>query len=81
MPAQSQSPPLLPHLPPPCPGPAEMVEWCGWALAAWPSLPAAAFAAFTFCNLAPRGWRHHLWYKQRFPRYPKSRRAVIPFLW
>lgn len=63
------------------PSRAEMVEWGGWALAAWPSLPAAAFAAFTFFNLAPRGWRHHLWYKQRFPRYPRERRAVIPFLW
>ena len=98
----------------------EIFEWAGWALAAG-SLPAAAFAWFTFCNLAPRGWRHHLWwvgggcgcgwgdaagfprrsplplsattrsrppppplphrYKQRFPRYPPQRRAVIPFVW
>ena len=36
------------------------VEWCGWALVVG-SLPAAAFALFTFCNLAPRGWRHHQW--------------------
>lgn len=59
----------------------QIVEWSGFALAAWPSLPAAAFAFFTFCNLAPRGWRHHQWYQRRFPRYPKSRRAVIPFIW
>lgn len=38
------------------------VEWAGWAVAAYPSLPAVAFAVFTFSNLAPRGWRHHLWY-------------------
>ena len=38
----------------------EIIEWSGWALASW-SLPAAAFAFFTFANLAPRGWRHHLW--------------------
>lgn len=37
------------------------VEWAGWAVAAYPSLPAIAFAVFTFANLAPRGWRHHLW--------------------
>ena len=58
----------------------EILEWAGWALASW-SLPAAAFAVFTFCNLAPRGWRHHQWYRQKFPRYPRGRRAVIPFLW
>lgn len=58
----------------------EIVEWSGWALAS-ASLPAAAFALFTFANLAPRGWRHHVWYRQRFPRYPRHRRAVIPFLW
>lgn len=55
----------------------EMVEWVGWALAAW-SLPTAAFAAFTVANLAPRGWRHHQWYRQRFPNYPRGRRALIP---
>ncbi|KAI7842014.1 hypothetical protein COHA_004215 [Chlorella ohadii] len=58
-----------------------IMEWSGFALAAWPSLPATAFALFTFCNLAPRGWRHHQWYKRRFPRYPKGRRAIIPFVW
>ncbi|KAI8473732.1 MAG: 3-oxo-5-alpha-steroid 4-dehydrogenase-domain-containing protein [Monoraphidium minutum] len=58
----------------------EMLEWAGWALAAW-SAPAAAFAFFVFCNLAPRGWHHHHWYKSKFPRYPKARRAVIPSLW
>lgn len=31
----------------------EIVEWCGWAIASW-SIPAAAFAVFTFANLAPR---------------------------
>lgn len=58
----------------------EMVEWGGWALASW-SLPAAAFAFFTFANLAPRGWHHHQWYLRKFPSYPKHRRAVIPFVW
>ena len=28
----------------------EILEWAGFALACW-SLPAAAFAAFTFCNI------------------------------
>lgn len=58
----------------------EIVEWTGFAIASW-SLPAASFAVFTFANLAPRGYAHHLWYKRQFPRYPKNRRAVIPFVW
>jgi hypothetical protein len=58
----------------------EIVEWAGFALAAR-SLPAAAFAAFTFANLGPRGAAHHAWYIQRFKDYPRRRRAVLPFLW
>jgi 3-oxo-5-alpha-steroid 4-dehydrogenase 1 len=58
----------------------EILEWTGWAIASR-SLPAVAFAIFTFANLAPRGWKHHLWYKRQFKSYPKTRRAVIPFVW
>lgn len=59
---------------------SEMLEWTGFAIAAG-TLPAAAFALFTFCNLAPRGAAHHKWYLTKFDDYPKSRKAVIPFLW
>ncbi|GFH11203.1 steroid 5-alpha-reductase DET2 [Haematococcus lacustris] len=59
---------------------SEILEWCGYALAAR-ALPAAAFAFFAFCNLAPRAWRHHKWYLSKFEDYPKARRAVIPFVW
>jgi hypothetical protein len=31
----------------------EILEWTGFAVACW-SLPAAAFAFYTFCNLGPR---------------------------
>eukprot|EP00735_Rhodelphis_limneticus_P005406 TRINITY_DN17235_c0_g1::TRINITY_DN17235_c0_g1_i1::g.7721::m.7721 TRINITY_DN17235_c0_g1::TRINITY_DN17235_c0_g1_i1::g.7721 ORF type:complete len:270 (+),score=6.48,sp/A5PJS2/S5A1_BOVIN/51.74/4e-82,Steroid_dh/PF02544.11/2.1e-53,DUF1295/PF06966.7/6.2e+03,DUF1295/PF06966.7/2.7e-05,PEMT/PF04191.8/2.6e+03,PEMT/PF04191.8/0.38 TRINITY_DN17235_c0_g1_i1:47-811(+) len=58
----------------------EILEWAGFALAA-SSLHAAAFAFFTFCNIGPRGYQHHKWYHEKFEDYPKSRRAVIPFLW
>ena len=59
----------------------EIVEWAGWALACG-SLPAAAFAAFTFCNIGPRGVQHHEWLKAKFgDKYPRMRKAVIPFLW
>ena len=60
---------------------AEIFEWIGYAIACW-SLPAAAFAFYTFCNIGPRGYRHHQWYQQKFKEnYPTNRKAVIPFLW
>jgi hypothetical protein len=39
----------------------EMVEWIGFAIAAW-SLPAFSFAVWTIANLAPRAFTHHRWY-------------------
>lgn len=56
------------------------MEWFGFALAAW-SLPAFAFAVFTFANIGPRAASHHQWYLKKFPDYPRNRRAVIPFVW
>ena len=59
----------------------EICEWAGFALAAW-SLPAAAFAIFTFCNIGPRGAQHHEWLKEKFgDKYPKNRAAVFPGIW
>lgn len=58
----------------------EILEWAGFAIASW-SLPATAFAIFTFCNIGPRGYQHHLWYKTKFENYPTRRKAVIPFIW
>jgi len=57
----------------------EILEWTGFALAAW-SLPGATFAIWTFCNLAPRAFAHHKWYKAHFKDYPKDRKALIPFV-
>jgi len=59
----------------------EIVEWTGFTFAGW-SLPATAFAFFTFCNIGPRAIQHHEWYQQKFKEdYPKCRKALIPFLW
>ena len=58
----------------------EIVEWLGWAVATW-SLAGLSFAVFTFANLAPRAISHHRWYRERFPDYPRERKALIPFLW
>jgi 3-oxo-5-alpha-steroid 4-dehydrogenase 1 len=57
----------------------ELVEWCGFALATW-SLSALAFAVFTAANLAPRALANHRWYRERFPDYPKERKALVPFV-
>ncbi|XP_071361312.1 3-oxo-5-alpha-steroid 4-dehydrogenase 2a [Trachinotus anak] len=57
----------------------EIVEWCGYAVAAW-SLPTFAFAFFTACSIGPRAYQHHRDYHQKFEDYPHSRKALIPFI-
>jgi steroid 5-alpha reductase family enzyme len=57
----------------------EIVEWLGFAMMTWCS-PALAFALWTIVNLVPRALHHHKWYKETFPDYPKSRKAVFPFV-
>ncbi|KAK3530266.1 hypothetical protein QTP86_022414 [Hemibagrus guttatus] len=54
-------------------------EWCGYAAATW-SLPSFAFAFFTICSIGPRAYHHHRFYLEKFESYPKSRKAVIPFI-
>lgn len=58
----------------------EILEWTGWALFCG-TFASAAFAWFTFANVAPRAASHHRWYQSKFDDYPKSRAAVIPYLW
>ena len=59
----------------------EIVEWLGWAIASNTS-GGWCFAAYTFCNVFPRGVMAHRWYLETFgDAYPKNRRAVIPFVW
>ena len=58
----------------------EIVEWCGYALAAQ-HIGASAFAVFTFCNTGPRAYHHHIWFLSRFRDYPEDRRILIPFIW
>ena len=57
----------------------EILEWCGWAILTW-SLPGLALAFYTIANLAPRAFTNHRWYHEKFPDYPKERRALVPFL-
>ena len=57
----------------------EIIEWSGFALAAF-SLPALGFALYTIANLLPRALAHQQWYRQQFPNYPATRKALIPYL-
>ena len=57
----------------------EMLEWIGWAVLTW-SPAGLSFAVWTIANLAPRAWTHHQWYRQQFADYPRTRRALIPFV-
>ncbi len=57
----------------------EIVEWTGFAIMAC-NFPALSFAVWTAANLIPRALSHHRWYKEYFKDYPKSRKAVVPFV-
>ena len=71
----------------------EWLEWLGFALAASPVPSFASVAAFLetitppflffyseVLLMIPRAYRGHKWYMNKFPDYPKERKAVIPFL-
>jgi len=55
----------------------EIIEWLGWAVLTW-SVAGAVFALWTIANLLPRAFAHHQWYKEKFPDYPKNKKAIIP---
>ncbi|KAJ8365946.1 hypothetical protein SKAU_G00147770 [Synaphobranchus kaupii] len=57
----------------------EIMEWLGYAIATW-SVPALSFAFFTMCSIGPRAYNHHRFYLEKFEDYPKSRKALVPFL-
>ncbi|MCC6794094.1 MAG: DUF1295 domain-containing protein [Candidatus Hydrogenedentes bacterium] len=57
----------------------ELIEWCGWAILTW-SVAGLVFAVWTAANLAPRAISNHRWYREQFPDYPASRKALVPFL-
>lgn len=57
----------------------ELVEWLGFALLCW-NLPALGFFIWTAANLIPRAISHHKWYKEKFPDYPRQRKAILPFM-
>ncbi|KAL6142236.1 hypothetical protein ACLB2K_060519 [Fragaria x ananassa] len=59
----------------------EIVEWVGWVVMTW-SWAGLGFLLYTCANLVPRARANHRWYLEKFGEdYPKSRKAVIPFLY
>jgi len=57
----------------------EILEWVGYAFMTF-CMPGFIFACWTIFNLLPRALDHHKWYKNKFPDYPKNRKAIIPFM-
>lgn len=57
----------------------ELTGWAGLALATW-SLAGVFIFAVSAANLVPRALATHRWYRERFPDYPRERRALIPYL-
>jgi 3-oxo-5-alpha-steroid 4-dehydrogenase 1 len=57
----------------------EIIEWIGFAVAS-DTLAGLSFAIWTVANLLPRALAHHRFYRETFPDYPESRRALIPFV-
>lgn len=60
----------------------EFLEWTGYAILTW-SVGGAAFALWTFANLAPRARRLHARYLSEFGDEYRSlnRRYILPFLY
>ncbi|NRB39444.1 MAG: DUF1295 domain-containing protein [Pseudomonadales bacterium] len=57
----------------------ELLTWIGFACAAW-SVAGLVFAFMSASNLIFRAMDNHKWYHEKFPDYPKDRKAIIPFI-
>ncbi|KDO27383.1 hypothetical protein SPRG_06970 [Saprolegnia parasitica CBS 223.65] len=57
----------------------ECVEWAGFGLMAW-NPAATTFVIWTVANLMPRAASHHAWYQSHFKDYPRTRKAIVPFV-
>jgi 3-oxo-5-alpha-steroid 4-dehydrogenase 1 len=57
----------------------EIMEWGGFAIMGG-NVAALSFFVWAVVNLVPRALNHHQWYKEKFPDYPKERKAVIPYI-
>jgi 3-oxo-5-alpha-steroid 4-dehydrogenase 1 len=58
----------------------ELCAWASFAVCTW-SLAGVFIFVVSAANLVPRAVATHRWYQQKFPDYPKERKALIPFVW
>ena len=57
----------------------EIIIWLGWAIML-KGIIGFSFFAWTIANLVPRAMSTHRWYLNKFPDYPKDRKAIIPYI-
>lgn len=57
----------------------EIIIWLGWAIMLKYTV-GFGFFLWTVSNLIPRAISTHKWYLNTFPHYPKSRKAIIPYI-
>ncbi len=58
----------------------ELSAWTGFALASW-SMGGVFILTVSAANLLPRAVSTHRWYRERFPDYPRERKALVPYLY
>jgi hypothetical protein len=57
----------------------ELLMWTGWTVATW-SLAGLAILVISAANLVPRARANLRWYREKFPAFAASRKALVPFL-
>ena len=57
----------------------ELIAWSGFSLMTW-GLPGLVILLISAGNLVPRAFQTHRWYLEKFPDYPKDRKAILPGL-
>lgn len=57
----------------------ELIAWTGFSILTW-GIPGIIIFLISFGNLVPRAFSTHKWYKEKFPEYPKERKAILPFI-
>jgi 3-oxo-5-alpha-steroid 4-dehydrogenase 1 len=57
----------------------ELTAWAGFTIMTW-GLPGLMIFLISAGNLVPRAFATHKWYREKFPDYPKDRKALIPYV-
>lgn len=57
----------------------ELTAWTGFAILTW-GLPGIVILLISAGNLIPRAIVTKRWYEEKFPDYPKNRKAIFPYV-